>query len=131
MNSIEYSFSKVTNLNSNLFSFRFSCFFHWYCLSSLFLSNKNVGPTRTVSVTLLVPIFGIIWGGLFLNEHTNISTYLGLAIIMTSIFFVLGVTTLMCAPMGPIRESDGGSDFIRNLFKEATNIMRACNLLRG
>lgn len=37
-----------------------------------------------------------------------------------------GVTTLMRAPMGPIRESDGGRDFIRNLFKEATKIMRAC-----
>lgn len=52
---------------------------------------KNVGPTRTVSVTLLVPVFGIIWGVLFLNEHTNQSTYLGLAIIMTSIFFVSDV----------------------------------------
>lgn len=52
---------------------------------------KNVGPTRTVSVTLLVPVFGIIWGVLFLNEHTNLSTYLGLAIIMTSIFFVSDV----------------------------------------
>ncbi|AZV59388.1 DMT family transporter [Peribacillus frigoritolerans] len=52
---------------------------------------KNVGPTRTVSVTLLVPIFGIFWGVLFLNEHTNLSTYLGLAIIMTSIFFVSDV----------------------------------------
>lgn len=77
-----------------------------------------MGPTRTVSVTLLVPIFGVIWGGLFLNEHTNIST-------MASIF-LSGVTTLLRAPMGPIRESDGGRDFIRNLFKEATNIMKAC-----
>jgi 2-dehydropantoate 2-reductase len=38
-----------------------------------------------------------------------------------------GVTTLMRAPMGPIRESDGGRDFIRGLYKEATKIMRACN----
>lgn len=37
-----------------------------------------------------------------------------------------GVTTLMRAPIGPIRESDGGRDFISNLYKEVTEIMRAC-----
>lgn len=52
---------------------------------------KSVGPTRTVSVTLLVPIFGIIWGSIFLNENIHLSTYLGLAVIMTSIFFVSDV----------------------------------------
>lgn len=37
-----------------------------------------------------------------------------------------GLTTLMRAPIGPIRESVGGRDFIRNLFEEVTEIMRAC-----
>ncbi|WP_160726035.1 2-dehydropantoate 2-reductase [Bacillus sp. USDA818B3_A] len=37
-----------------------------------------------------------------------------------------GVTTLMRAPIGPIRESNGGKDFIRNLFEEITTIMKAC-----
>ncbi|PEY32196.1 2-dehydropantoate 2-reductase [Bacillus cereus] len=36
-----------------------------------------------------------------------------------------GVTTLMRAPIGPIRESDGGRDLIRNLFEEAAQIMKA------
>ncbi|MDZ5608084.1 2-dehydropantoate 2-reductase [Bacillus pseudomycoides] len=36
-----------------------------------------------------------------------------------------GVTTLMRAPIGPIRESDGGRDLIRSLFEEAAQIMRA------
>ncbi|HDR4425363.1 2-dehydropantoate 2-reductase [Bacillus thuringiensis] len=35
-----------------------------------------------------------------------------------------GVTTLMRAPIGPIRESEGGHDFIRNLFEECVQIMR-------
>jgi len=38
-----------------------------------------------------------------------------------------GVTTLMRAPMGPIRDSEGGRAFIRDLYTEATKIMRACN----
>lgn len=49
---------------------------------------KAVGPTKTVSVTLLVPIFGIIWGVLFLHEQTTLSTYIGLIVILTSIFLV-------------------------------------------
>lgn len=35
-----------------------------------------------------------------------------------------GVTTLMRAPIGPIRESEGGREFIRNLFEESVQIMR-------
>ncbi|TXR61297.1 2-dehydropantoate 2-reductase [Bacillus sp. AR18-7] len=35
-----------------------------------------------------------------------------------------GVTTLMRAPIGPIRESEGGHDFIRKLFEECVQIMR-------
>lgn len=35
-----------------------------------------------------------------------------------------GVTTLMRAPIGPIRESVGGRDFIQNLFEECMEIMR-------
>ncbi|NMA90943.1 MAG: 2-dehydropantoate 2-reductase [Amphibacillus sp.] len=36
-----------------------------------------------------------------------------------------GLTTLMRAPIGPIRESLGGRDFIKALFDEVTQIMRA------
>ncbi|WP_439875751.1 2-dehydropantoate 2-reductase [Bacillus mycoides] len=36
-----------------------------------------------------------------------------------------GVTTLMRAPIGPIRESEGGRDFIRNLFEESVQIMKS------
>ncbi|PEC82586.1 2-dehydropantoate 2-reductase [Bacillus cereus] len=35
-----------------------------------------------------------------------------------------GVTTLMRAPIGPIRESEGGRDFIKSLFEECMQIMR-------
>ncbi|MEH7120316.1 2-dehydropantoate 2-reductase [Neobacillus vireti] len=37
-----------------------------------------------------------------------------------------GVTTLMRAPIGPIRESDGGQNFIRQLLEEIEQIMKAC-----
>ncbi|MEM5672782.1 hypothetical protein AAHB54_21825 [Bacillus cereus] len=34
----------------------------------------------------------------------------------------------MRAPIGPIRESEGGRDFIQNLFEECMQIMRCIEL---
>ena len=50
----------------------------------------NVGPTRTASVTFLVPIFGTIWGIFFLNEPFNIGMLLGMVIILLSVGLVIG-----------------------------------------
>ncbi|MEJ7390963.1 ketopantoate reductase C-terminal domain-containing protein, partial [Staphylococcus epidermidis] len=35
------------------------------------------------------------------------------------------ITTLMHAPIGPIRDSDGGINFVRSLYNEVASIMRA------
>jgi len=51
----------------------------------------SVGPTKTLSVTLLVPLFGVLWGALFLHETVSSSTVLGMAIILSSVFFVTGL----------------------------------------
>jgi len=48
----------------------------------------RVGPVKTVSVTFLVPIFGILWGMLFLGESVYATTVLGLAVILASIVWV-------------------------------------------
>jgi len=37
------------------------------------------------------------------------------------------ITTLMHAPIGPIRDSEGGVNFIKSLYNEAATIMRADN----
>jgi drug/metabolite transporter (DMT)-like permease len=49
---------------------------------------ENVGPTKTLSVTFLIPVFGIIWGGLFLKEEITAGIVVGLMIILVSIFFI-------------------------------------------
>ena len=28
----------------------------------------HVGPAKAISVTFLIPVFGVLWGGLFLGE---------------------------------------------------------------
>lgn len=56
-----------------------------------FFLLRNVGPTRTASVTFLVPVFGSIWGALFLQEPLSSGMLLGMAIIFTSVGLVTGV----------------------------------------
>jgi drug/metabolite transporter (DMT)-like permease len=51
----------------------------------------RVGPTNTLSVTFLIPVFGTLWGVLFLHEPLRISLLVGLVIILTGVFLVTGV----------------------------------------
>jgi drug/metabolite transporter (DMT)-like permease len=55
-----------------------------------FFLLRNVGPTRTASVTFLVPVFGSTWAILFLHEPFSLSMLLGLAIILLSVGLVMG-----------------------------------------
>ncbi|MCA1666696.1 MAG: DMT family transporter, partial [Thermomicrobia bacterium] len=50
----------------------------------------SVGPMKTLSVTYLVPVFGIIWSALFLHERLHAGTLIGLAIILASVALVTG-----------------------------------------
>jgi drug/metabolite transporter (DMT)-like permease len=51
----------------------------------------NVGPTSTVTVTLLVPLFGVLFGILFLDEPFGPGTLAGLGIVLVSVVLVTGV----------------------------------------
>ncbi|HRO25385.1 MAG TPA: DMT family transporter, partial [Promineifilum sp.] len=55
-----------------------------------FFLLKNIGPTRTASVTFLVPVFGSTWAIIFLHEPFSLSMLLGLAIILLSVGLVTG-----------------------------------------
>ena len=52
---------------------------------------KNIGPTRTVSVTLLIPIFGIFWGAVLLDEPITWTIIVGTIIIITGAFLSLSL----------------------------------------
>ncbi len=51
----------------------------------------NVGPTKTLTVTFLIPVFGTLWGWLFLGEPIGISTLAGGALIVIATALVLEV----------------------------------------
>ncbi len=49
---------------------------------------QSVGAVKTVSVTFLVPVFGLMWGVIFLNEPVYANTVAGLVIILLSVMLV-------------------------------------------
>lgn len=49
---------------------------------------RSVGPVRTSLVTFLIPIFGIFWSWLFLDEAIKPVMFIGLALILASIRLV-------------------------------------------
>jgi drug/metabolite transporter (DMT)-like permease len=51
----------------------------------------DVGPTRALTVTFLVPVFGVLWGALFLGEPIGVSTVVGGLIVLAGTALVVGV----------------------------------------
>jgi len=51
----------------------------------------DVGPTKTFTVTFLIPVFGTLWGALFLDEPVGLSTLAGGAVIVIATALVLEV----------------------------------------
>lgn len=52
---------------------------------------ENVGPTSTVTVTFLVPVFGLLFGVVLLGEPFGWGTLAGLGIILLSVALVTGM----------------------------------------
>lgn len=49
---------------------------------------RSVGAAKTLTVMYLIPVFGVLWGCVFLGERLFWSELLGLAIILLSIFLI-------------------------------------------
>lgn len=77
--------------------------------------------SSTERIQQIATIFSGTKANFILSHHINEDIWKKYLLITV----MSSVTTLMRAPMGPIWESDGGVDFIRNLFEEAAKIMRA------
>ena len=54
----------------------------------------DVGSTRAVTVTLLVPVFALIWGVLFLHEHPTLLSLAGMGLVIVSMMLILGKINL-------------------------------------
>lgn len=51
---------------------------------------KDEGPASALSVTFLVPLFGILWGYLFLQEAIGLNTLLGALLVIIGTILVTG-----------------------------------------
>lgn len=49
----------------------------------------DVGSTRATTVTLLVPVFALIWGVLFLHEHPTLLSLVGMGLVIVSMMLIL------------------------------------------
>jgi drug/metabolite transporter (DMT)-like permease len=49
----------------------------------------KIGPTKTLSVTFLVPVFGIFFGHLFLAEPITFPLLIGLSVILAGVYLVM------------------------------------------
>ncbi len=54
----------------------------------------DVGPVKAITVTLLVPVFGMAWGVIFLDEPLTPGRLAGCAIILAGCSLVLGLVRL-------------------------------------
>jgi drug/metabolite transporter (DMT)-like permease len=55
----------------------------------------ELGPTGGMTVIFVVPVFGVLWGALFLDETIHLATILGGAVILVSVWLITH------APGGP------------------------------
>jgi drug/metabolite transporter (DMT)-like permease len=72
-----------------------------------FFLIARVGPTRTYTVTYLIPVFGVLWGALFLGEPVTRGMLAGLACILASVTLVNGVSLGIRWPGRRVRPAAG------------------------
>ena len=58
----------------------------------------NAGPTNAVAVTYLIPLFAVLWGGVFLGERLTLPIVVGCAVI----FLGTALATGVLAPRGAL-----------------------------
>ncbi|GGW90394.1 DMT family transporter [Alteromonas halophila] len=61
----------------------------------------SVGPAKAITVAYLVPVFGIIWGLIFLGESLSVWSMAGGAMILTGVALTTGVVRWRRAPATP------------------------------
>ena len=51
---------------------------------------NNIGPTKTICVTYLIPAFGLLWGMLFLDEQFTLTMIAGTCVILFGVALTSG-----------------------------------------
>ncbi len=51
----------------------------------------HVGAARAITVTFLIPVFGLLWGAMFLGEALTLAMMLGCTVIVFGTALTTGV----------------------------------------
>ncbi len=62
----------------------------------------EIGASSTLTVTFLIPVFGILWGALFLGEQVGLHTLVGSIVTMTGTVLVTGFSIKQILPKAKI-----------------------------
>jgi drug/metabolite transporter (DMT)-like permease len=49
----------------------------------------DLGPTKALTVTFLIPLFALVWGALFLHETISLNTLIGCALVVLATWLVV------------------------------------------
>jgi drug/metabolite transporter (DMT)-like permease len=66
-----------------------------------FRISRRTTATAASSSTFVVPMFGILWGGLVLGEHVGVELLLGFALVIVSLVLVLRLPVPRTASLRP------------------------------
>ena len=66
---------------------------------------QDLGATPTLTVTFLIPVFGVLWGHLFLQEAIGWHTLIGAGTVIVGTALVSGFSFKAFAPKTPAQES--------------------------
>lgn len=66
-----------------------------------FMILRQIPAKAVMSVAFLIPVFGILWGHLFLNEHVGWNTVVGTLVTLAGTGLVTGIVTLPRRPKLP------------------------------
>lgn len=66
---------------------------------------RDVGPTSTLTVTFLIPVFGVLWGSVFLAEAVRWNTMVGAVIVLVGTALVTNFNPLALVRRGETRRA--------------------------
>lgn len=56
---------------------------------------RDIGPTRTLTVGLAVPVLGMLWGWLFLGEEVTLGMLAGAALVLVALVLVMSPASVL------------------------------------
>jgi drug/metabolite transporter (DMT)-like permease len=51
----------------------------------------NVGSAKAITVAYLVPVFGVLWGIIFLDEHLSPGMWVGASLVILGVALTTGL----------------------------------------